>query len=199
MFHGLRPLRFVLDTRSEPFLRQLHELGARAACEVLRPESSETSASGAERPFVLRRLEIVGRRVVEHATHFGRWISGDGEACRLVDERGKSVPGEALFMMLAKYICGQKPGATLIVEREIHSSLARELKLLDARTLRADSTRQATSEAIERTGAVFGGGTSGRFWYAGQPAAPDALMTLALVLTILSQSDRPLSEVLDAA
>ena len=46
---------------------------------------------------------------------------------------------------------------------------------------------------------MFGGGASGTFWFAGPPAAPDALLATCLLLTILSQSDRPLSEVLDAA
>ena len=52
---------------------------------------------------------------------------------------------------------------------------------------------------MRSSGAVVGGGPSGRFWYASSPPAPDALLTLSLLLAILSQSDRGISEVLAAA
>jgi phosphomannomutase len=53
---------------------------------------------------------------------------------------------------------------------------------------------------MEDERALVGGGPSGRFWYARSGhVSPDALVTLSLLLTILSQSDRPLSRVLDEA
>jgi phosphomannomutase len=51
---------------------------------------------------------------------------------------------------------------------------------------------------MQKYGALLGGGSDGRCWYAALgPPLPDALMTLTLLLGILSQSDRPLSEVLN--
>ncbi len=201
LFHGLRPLRFVLDTRCEPLLHYLHQLNLQAACEVLRPRGSLLGGSvgAADKPFVEGRLNAISQQLVGDAAHFGFWIDGDGERCHLVDERGAVVAGETLFLALASYICRQQPGAVLVLEREGSEKVERALARLGARTLRAEATRQATSHAIHRCGAVFGGGPSGRFWYAGDTAAPDALLTLSLLLVILSQSDRPLSEVLDAA
>jgi hypothetical protein len=43
--------------------------------------------------------------------------------------------------------------------------------------------------------ARLGGGPSGRLWYG---SAADALQTLTHLLVLLSQSDRPLSQLLDA-
>jgi hypothetical protein len=43
--------------------------------------------------------------------------------------------------------------------------------------------------------ARLGGGASGRFWFGGPAVAPDALHVLALLLNVLSRSDRPLSAV----
>lgn len=201
LFHGLRPLRFVLDTVCEPLLDSLQRLNSQAACEVLRPRGSSCGASteGADNPLVERRRKIIGQQILDHAAHFGMWIDGDGERCHLVDERGAAVEAETLFSTLAIYIARQQPAATLVLERERSARLQRVLAPSGARTVRGGSTRQATFDAFHRSGAVFGGGPSGRFWYSGDAAAPDALLTLSLLLTILSQSDRPLSDVLDAA
>jgi phosphomannomutase len=201
LFHGLRPLRFVLDTLCEPLARYLDRLNSHAACEVLRPRGSKagTSAPRADKPFVERRLELLGGHVLDHAAHFGMWISGDGEQCHLVDQRGAPVDSEAFFLMLATYVCRQQPNSTLVLENDGSARLVRAVKCLATSVVLCDSTRQAASDAIQSAGAVFGGGPSGRFWYGGDAVSADALLTLSLLLTILSHSDRALSEVLDAA
>ena len=43
--------------------------------------------------------------------------------------------------------------------------------------------------------AVFGGGASGRFWFSESFPTCDAILALAKVLELLSQSDAPFSEV----
>jgi phosphomannomutase len=200
LFHGLRPLRFVVDTTCEPLVRHLGELSSHAACEVLRPRPSQALGEfDAAQPLVARRLESLGQRVVAEGAHFGLWIDGSGEACRAVDERGSAVECEKLFLALAAYVCHQQPGATLVVQREASTDLQRSLANLGARTVRCGPTRQATFDAMVAKRAVFGSGPLGRFWFAGDPPTSDALLALSLLLNVLSQSDRAVSEVLDAS
>jgi phosphomannomutase len=201
LFHGLRPLRFVVDTTCEPLLHYLRQLNAQAACEILRPRQAVATLLTADvnQPFVARRLEHLAGQLLDAKAHWGLWIDGHGEACFLIDEQGKPVECENLYWTLANFILRAKPGATLVVERQASGQLEQALTRLGARVVRAEATRQALSQAMHAADAVFGGGASGRFWYAGEPAAPDALLTASLVLTVLSQSDRPLSEVVDAA
>jgi phosphomannomutase len=52
--------------------------------------------------------------------------------------------------------------------------------------------------AMSARDAALGGGPSGRYWYGARPPLADGLRTLSLLLTILSQSDRPLSETVRA-
>ncbi len=204
LFHGLRPLRFVLDTTCEPLVRYFHALSAHGACQVLRDRAIDgglqsIDASSSDGSFADRRVEAVGRRVLAQRAHFGLWIDGDGETCRLVDEFGKPVDGKVLLLTLAEYICRERPGVSLFVEREASDNLASSLERAGACVVRGGDTRQEAYDAIVAGGAVFGGGASGRFWFAGDPPVADALMTLSVFLTLLSQSDRGVSEVLDAA
>jgi len=48
--------------------------------------------------------------------------------------------------------------------------------------------------AMREHGAMAGGGPSGRLWFGGEAPAADILKALALLLTIMSQSDRSLCE-----
>lgn len=201
LFHGLRPLVFVLDTTCHALVRYWQRLGAQSACRMVQPRSglAESGPGATDRPFISRRADAVARDVLAEGAHFGMWIDGDGEACQLIDERGERVDSQALFMLLARYVCREQPGAAIVLEPAADVAFGRSLERLGARVFRGQSTRQGMCEQMESTGALMGGGTSGRYWYAGPPAMPDALLSLSLLVSIHSQSDRPLSEVLDAA
>jgi phosphomannomutase len=127
------------------------------------------------------------------------WIDGDGETCQLVDERGAWVDGGTFFLALCRHACQARPGVGIVLEPAAPSELHGALERLGARVIRGESTRQGMCERMKSAGAWLGGGTSGRYWYFGPPAMSDALWSLSMLVSLLSQSDRPLSEVLDEA
>jgi phosphomannomutase len=201
LFHGLRPLVFVLDTTCHALMRYWRGLNTQSACRMvpIRTAMSAGRTGTADRSPRARRVDALACAVLAEGAHFGIWIDGDGETCQLVDERGVRVDAEAVFMLLADYACRQQPGAAVVLEPDASQELQCALERLGVRVFRADATRQAVCERMEAIGAVTGGGASGRYWFSGPPPVPDALLSLCLLVSILSQSDRPLSEVLDAA
>jgi phosphomannomutase len=201
LFHALRPLRFVLDTSSTPFWSYWREVSSQSACQALVPRQATAArpSGAADARAVERSLALVGDRVVAESAHFGVWIDGDGEACRLVDERGTAVESERLSRLLADFVCRERAGARVVIDAQASGELAGALVGHGARVAIAAGTRQAMFDCMESRGGAFGIGAGGRFWYGGEPPLCDGLMTVALLLTILSQSDRPLSAVLDAA
>jgi phosphoglucosamine mutase len=144
-------------------------------------------------------VEVVSREVLAVGAHFGVWIDGDGETCHFVDERGEPVANESVLLLLAGLVCQERPGATIVVEPTASAKLQRALERLGARVCGGEATRQAMCERMQSSGALVGGGASGRYWYSGPPAMSDALWSLSLVVSILSQSDRPFGQVLDSA
>ncbi len=201
LFHALRPLRFVVDTASAPLLGCFERLASDSACELVRPQRTQMFAQQrptADTSFLARRVSLIGQQVVEEGAHFGLWIDGDAESCHAVDERGLPVDIERMFWMMATYVCREQSQPTMVLEADASSDLNVALEQLGVRVIRSRSTRESMSAAIASSDAIFGGGPSGRFWYSGQPPLPDALMTLSLLLTMLSQSDRPISAVLDS-
>lgn len=201
LYHALRPLVFVLDTTCQTLARYWHKLGSQSACRMVpfHPGLADNSNRRASPPAAAGRRESLAREVVIEGAHFGIWVDGDGETCQLVDERGRWVDGERLLLALCRYVCRTRGGAGVVLEPAAGVELEREIERLGAKVFRGAPTRQGMCECIESAGAVVGGGADGRYWYSGPPAMSDALWCLSMLISMLSQSDRPLSEVLDGA
>lgn len=189
-FHALRPLRLVIDTSCRMLIDYLRGLTVNVACEViLSPAGGAAAAS-----------RMADRIAAEHA-HFGMSIDGDGEACRLFDERGRPVASEQLLLLLARHVLHEKPSGAVVLEDDVPETIAQAIVRQGSQVVRAGASRSSIHRAMRAAGAVLGGGPSGRFWFTDESAAPiaDALHALALLLNVLSLGDRPLSELVATA
>jgi hypothetical protein len=173
-FHALRPLCFRLDTSCLPLKRVLSALLGQVACRMVVPGQ-------------------VDQRAAERF-HFYVWIDGNGERLKLWNEQRQEVDSERLLCLLAAHC--QQPAAAVVVEQDIAAATVERLRATSCQIHRAHGSRAAMHAAMLSSGASLGGGPSGRFWFSGPSPAADALAALAQLLVILSQSDRPLSEVL---
>jgi phosphomannomutase len=183
LYHALRPLQFVLDTSSGPLIHFWRRLAADSACVALSPRAEASSLDPSPRPtWDPQRLS---RSVMGGKADFGIWIDGDGEACALLDEAGLPIEHGQLAAALVGYIRQQNPAAVIVDVGQPAGSAA--------------GTREAMCDQMLVAKANFGIGAKGQFWYGGEPPVCDALVTLTLVLKLLSQSDRPISRVLDVA
>jgi phosphomannomutase len=182
-YHALRPLRVVVNTLSLPVVTFLETLTARVACQIV-PYAGPS--------------ERLGCQILAERAHFGIHVADDGEVCHVVDERGRAVAAERLLMLLARQQLTDHPQAAVVLEPGTSAAVAEAIRSWGGQAVFGSATRAAMAEAFRRTDAVLGGGPSGRLWHAlGHPSA-DALRTLTLLLSLLSRSDRPFSEVLDA-
>lgn len=170
-FHGLRPLRFVLQSDCQPFERQLRRLLADTACRCLDFQ---------------REAAPLPEQVRQQAAHFGLQVRDDGERCVLYDEQGQAVPPARLAALVGQELSAVGwLGQSEAVPQGSRPPLP---------------CRAATYETLRREEAPFAAFADGRFWYRLEPGcwAADALQTLTLLLRHLSRSDRPLSAALDA-
>jgi phosphomannomutase len=168
-YHAMRPLRIVVDSASMPLVQYLERLAAGVACQVI--------------PSRVSRREL-SQLVRAEKAHFAASINGDGETCNILDEQGGAVAAERLLQLLA---------------RNTSQTTIERLEQLGGTPVVLGGIRRAEmAAAMQTSGAILGGGPGGRFWHlvAGIPL-PDALMTVTRLLERLSQSDEPLSRVLD--
>lgn len=200
-YHALRPLRLLLDTSSRPLIEALRELTGSVACEIVTPHDlpnppvrdPKSHSLADQRTWLPDRLSMLANRVLAERVHFAIWIDGDGDACHLLDERGVRVAPTPLLCLLAEYFIGQGTTERTVVFEGVSPPDGDTPGGL--RFERSDGRCEAMYSAMQQGSAVVGGGTCGRWWYRGPTPQSDALKTLTLLLCILSQSDRPLSEV----
>ena len=153
-------LRFVLDTRCDPLVRYFERLNVTSACELLRPRALELrrrqrSTARASLVSSSGALDDRGpRRASRAVPHFGLWIDGDGEACRLVDERGAAVDGERLLLTAGRLHLPRSDRARRsCVEREA-SAASGAVAGAARRTRRARRDHAASDERCDATPAA---------------------------------------------
>ncbi|HCB05084.1 MAG TPA: phosphomannomutase/phosphoglucomutase [Nocardioides bacterium] len=144
-------------------------------------------------PANLRDLQA---RVVAEGADIGLAFDGDADRCFLVDERGAAVSPSALTGLIARRELAKEPGATvihnLITSRAV-PELIRELGGVPVRTRVGHSFIKAT---MKETDAIFGGEHSGHFYFRDFWRADSGMLAALHVLAALSDSDRPLSELM---
>jgi len=182
-YHALRPLVIIVDSASRPLLEYLQRLCASVACRVI--------------PCRGMRNEL-SRQIHAESAHFAVSVDGDGETCRVWDERGRTIDAETLSLLLAIDAIRKQPNSSVVLEDSISPPISEHLKQLGAGVILSDERKAEMSGAMRQHHAAWGGGPSGRFWHPdfGLPL-PDALMTITRLLTLLSRGDEPFSVVLD--
>ncbi len=209
-YHALRPLRVVVQSTCRPLLGYLEELTGQLACRIITCPTGPKKGPGLICPngpegashklnLVPFSARIIAERVRAEKAHFGVRIDDDGQLCRVLDEQATPLPCERLLLLLTQHILCREPAAKIVLEDATSGSFVEKIRKFGARPVMADTRRAEMYRAMKAAKAPIGGGPSGYVWHVlGGTPLPDALVTLTLLFVILSQSDRPLSEVLDA-
>jgi len=183
-YHGLRPLRFVVDSACGPLIAYLEKLTEPIACQVLARRTTR---------------EKLPQTTVDAEAQFGVRIDGNGYACEVLDQLGRYVAAEQLLLLIARHLRRDNPDASIVLETNCPPAL---LRAIGDPTVPTDPHPSAISTTIAHHRAILGGGPTTPIHHTLHgPPLPDALSTVTLLLEILSRTDRPFSDVLahDAA
>jgi phosphomannomutase len=135
--------------------------------------------------------------VVEHQADFGIAVDPDVDRLVFVDEKGELFGEEYTLVACADYILSQTPGATV-------SNLSSTRALADMSTsLGGSYTASAVGEVnvvaeMKKVGAVIGGEGNGGVIYPPLHYGRDALVGVALFLSLLIDRNRSVSELRDS-
>ncbi|MEM6926051.1 MAG: phosphoglucosamine mutase [Myxococcota bacterium] len=130
---------------------------------VVRGPGEINEGCGSEHP------ERLQRAVVEHGCDGGIALDGDGDRCRVVDERGELVPGDAVLWWLARAM--QVSGLVVTVM----SNGALEPSLPGVRVVRTPVGDRHVRDQMDALSIPLGGEESGHILF-GDVAAGDGLL-----------------------
>jgi phosphomannomutase len=194
----LRPLNIVADTANGmgglvvptvfsylPF-----------SVEILFPELDGNFPNHPADPIQPENLVDLKAAVLAQGADIGLAFDGDADRVFLVDEKAQPVSGSLTTALVAATILGKHPGETILYNL-ICSHVVPEVVLERGGTpIRTKVGHSIIKQVMADTGAIFGGEHSGHYYYRDNFRADSGIITAMLVLELLSQSDQPLSELL---
>jgi len=163
--------------------------------EILFGELDGTFPNHPADPIQPDNLRDLQRRVLETGADIGLAFDGDADRVFLVDEKAVPVSGSLTTAMVAARMLDRSgPGPVIhnLICSKAVPEVIREHGGTPVRTRVGHSFIKAT---MAETGAVFGGEHSGHYYFRDNYRADSGLIASMVVLSLLSESRRPLSEV----
>jgi len=132
--------------------------------------------------------------MAEKRPHLGVAFDGDADRAFFIDDARVPLPGSTVTALVARWFLEREPGAT-IVHNLITSKAVPETVLAAGGTpVRTRVGHSYIKEVMKETGAVFGGEHSGHYYFRDNFRADSGILTMLVLLQVLSEDGRPLSE-----
>lgn len=158
-------------------------------------------------PLVAENMIPTQQGVRKHKADVGACFDGDADRCMITDEKGETVGCDHLTALLASHFLkvsnpDHEPhiadpiGGTKTIVYDLRSSKVVEetIRALGATPVKGRVGHVFMKATLRETQGVFGGELSGHFYFRDNFYADSGAITLASVLWVLGQSEKPLSE-----
>jgi len=148
-------------------------------------------------PLESKNLVDLQKRVVEEKADVGLAPDGDGDRLFFIDEKGAIVPPTIITALVAKELLQKQKGATILFD--IRYILTPQ-KIVSEMGGISEVTRVGhafITEKMNETGAIFAGESSAHYYYKSNGNAESQLATILSVLKILTEENKPLSEIVE--
>ncbi len=169
----------------------LDELGADVVALGVDPDGKNINLNcGATHPTNVQRA------VIEERANIGIALDGDGDRAILVDEKGELFDGDDVMALLGIRMASEGKLSAKTVVATVMSNFGLELALRNAgiRLVRTDVGDPAVAREMRTNSYNLGGEQSGHVIFMDHSTTGDGLITALLVLTVMAESGRPLSE-----
>jgi phosphomannomutase len=127
---------------------------------------------------------------------FGVAWDGDADRCFFFDENGEFVTPAYINALLSAYYLKKFPGAKILHDTRVVRVIDYAVNQGGGVSVMTKAGHSFIKERMIKEQAVFGSETSGHYYFKDNFYLDNGLMPFLAVLDILSQSDKPFSEVL---
>jgi phosphomannomutase len=195
---SLRPLKVVADTANGMGGLVVPIVFERLpfTVDILFPELDGNFPNHPADPIQPENLVALKAAVLEHEADIGLAFDGDADRVFLVDEKAEPVSGSLTTALVAASMLTKHPGETILYNLICSHVVPEVVTEMGGRPIRTQVGHSIIKKVMAETGAVFGGEHSGHYYYRDNFRADSGIITALLVLELLSQSAKPLSEML---
>jgi phosphomannomutase len=147
-------------------------------------------------PIRPENLKDLIRTVLDKGADIGLAFDGDADRVFLVDEKGEPVSGSLTAALVARSILRKHPGEKVIYSITTSRVVRETIVEMGGEPIRSRVGHSFIKQLMAETGAIFGGEHSGHYYFRDHYRADCGLLAALHVLEVLSEENKPLSEVL---
>jgi len=147
-------------------------------------------------PLIEENLAELKAAVVKQGCDFGICFDGDADRLMMVDEKGENIGCDLLTALMVPYFLKRQPRSTVVYDLRSSWVVAEEIIKYGGTPRRERVGHAFMKKALRASHGVFGGELSGHFYYRDNYCADSGLITLVHVVNIVSEADRPVSELI---
>jgi len=142
--------------------------------------------------------EFATAQVLASNAHLGVTLDGDADRLILIDERGRTVDGDAVLAMCAAELkrSGRLAGDTVVATVMSNMGLERALNAQGINLIRTPVGDRYVVQRMREDGLSFGGEQSGHLVFLDASTTGDGLVAAIEILNVMLRTGRPLSELL---
>jgi phosphomannomutase len=198
----LRPIVVAVDGSNGMAGKFIEPLFSRFPCKLdgfyLEPDG--TFPNHEADPSKVKNLKDVGERVRTIGAAAGLCLDGDGDRLGVVDEKGAPVRGDLLAALLVRDALDAHPRKAAAYDLRSSKILREVIRDAGGKPLRSRVGHAHVKKQMKEENACFGSELSGHFYFQLKDRstyyADSGLVALVRMLSILSRTDRPLSQLI---
>ena len=196
---GLAPMTIVANIGNGCAWPPIQELLPHLPCTVipLHPEPDGTFPNGVPNPLLPENRAETSRAVREHKADFGIAFDGDFDRCFFFDERGDFVEGYYLVGLMAASLLAGHPGAKVIHDARLIWNTQEMVLAAGGIPIETKAGHAFMKERMRAENALYGGEMSAHHYFRDFSYCDSGMIAWLLLYKMLSQSGKPLSELVE--
>ena len=193
----IKPFKIVIDAGNGMAGLTLPPVFEKLPCEIIDLffELDGSFPNHPASPIELENIEDLRQKVRETGADLGVAFDGDADRMFLVDENATPLGGDMVTAMVAKSLLVKDPGATILYNLICSKAVPETVGKYGGTAVRTKVGHALIKPLMKQHDAVFGGEHSGHFYFRNNWFADSGLIALLVCLELLSEENRPLSQV----
>jgi phosphomannomutase len=197
---SLKPLRIVVNAGNGVAGLVIDALEPHVPFEFIKIQHEPDAAfpHGIPNPLLPEMREITAAAVREHHADLGVAWDGDFDRCFMFDEKGRFIEGYYIVGLLAEALLVQEPGSKIIHDPRLTWNTIDIVTAAGGIPIQCKTGHAFIKERMRAENALYGGELSAHHYFRDFAYCDNGNIPWLLVTTLISQSGRPLSRLVDA-
>jgi phosphomannomutase len=139
-------------------------------------------------------LEDLLARMADVPADLGVAFDGDADRAFFIDDHGVPLPGSTTTALIADWFLRQRDGGVVVHNLICSKAVPETILAAGGTPVRTRVGHSFIKQVMKETGAVFGGEHSGHYYFADNYRADSGILATLVLMQVLSEAGRPLSE-----